>query len=558
MSGRRSQRQCIKQRWLEATPIPPTARHRFSVVLALVYDTRLMNSEILGEMQDAAIPGTKRMRLLLSFLVLTAGCASLEPVDLPPEYAAPPAHSELWDSLDADAAGSWHVLLNDGPTALDWRLRAIDSASHSIDFQTFLWHFDQSGAAVLDHVLQAADRGVHVRILVDDTFLVHEDELLLAVADHPKIEYRVFNPFQRRSGSLATRQLLNLAEFRRLDHRMHNKAMVVDNQVAIVGGRNIADEYFGLDEEANFRDLELLLGGSVVQEISAAFDRYWNDHWSIPIETISHAKAAAEQLSEARDGGAALLHVHQEETPEELIRIWRQVIDGADMGRALLFVDDPPDRNPRNRDEAPVQVANELVRIFDEAESEILIVSAYLIPTPHLEGAIERALNRGVQVRILTNSIGSNNHLTAHSAYRNHIRNLLEDGAELHEVRTDAEDRARYMQTPVGQKKLGLHAKALVIDDDRVFVGSANLDPRSLRINTEMGFMILSEAFNRSVREAIEGDLARKNAWHLELQEDGRVFWVGDDRTLESQPATSFMQRIEDWFFSHLPIEDEL
>jgi putative cardiolipin synthase len=498
------------------------------------------------------------MRLLPVLLALSAGCTSLQPVDLPPEHTAPPAHSQLWDTLDVDANGSWHVLLNDGATALDWRLRAIDSASDSIEFQTFLWHFDQTGAAVLDHVLRAADRGVHVRILVDDTFLVHEDELLLAIADHPKIEYRVFNPFKRRSGGLATRQLLNLAEFRRLDHRMHNKAMVIDNRVAVVGGRNIADEYFGLDAEANFRDLELLLGGSIVQEISAAFDRYWNDRWSIPIGTISHAQPKAETLAEARDENVVSLHVHQEESVEELILKWREVIERADRGPALLFVDDPPEDNPRNRDEAPVQVANELIRMFDEAESEIVIVSAYLIPTPDLEGAIERALKRGVRVRILTNSIGSNNHLTAHSAYRNHIKGLLEDGAELHEVRVDAEDRADYMLTPVGQKQLALHAKALVIDDDRVFVGSTNLDPRSLRINTEMGFLIRSEAFNRSVREAIEGDLSTANAWQLELQEDGRVFWVGDDRTLESQPATSFMQRIEDWFFSHLPIEGKL
>ena len=117
---------------------------------------------------------------------------------------------------------------------------------------------------------------------------MHEDKLLLALAEHPNIEYRIFNPFKRRSGGMATRQLLNLGEFRRLDHRMHNKAMVIDNQVAIVGGRNIADEYFGLDENANFRDLELILGGNIVRDISTAFDNYWNDRWSFPIETIAH------------------------------------------------------------------------------------------------------------------------------------------------------------------------------------------------------------------------------------------------------------------------------
>ena len=491
-------------------------------------------------------------------LLLGAGCSSLKSIELPPEYTAPPAHTVIWDAIDATATEDWHVLLNDGPTALDWRLRAIDSASDSIDFQTFLWFFDTTGAMVLDHIVRAADRGVTVRILVDDTFLVHEGEMLLALAEHPNIEYRVFNPFSRRSGGVATRQLLNLAEFRRLDHRMHNKAMVVDNQVAIVGGRNIADEYFGLDDAANFRDLELLLGGSVVQEVSTVFDRYWNDRWSFPIEMLSHKKASVEQLAEARRTTDASLHLHTEQSTEELIASWIEVVEGADTGKAILYADKPPEDNPKNREEAPIQVANELVTLFDSAQSEILIVSAYLIPTPHLEGAVERALDRGVRVRILTNSIGSNNHLSAHSAYRNHINTLLESGAELHEVRTDARDRDRYMLTPLGSKKLALHAKALIIDNDKVFVGSANLDPRSLRINTEMGFLVVSDQFNQKVRKALEGDFLTANAWRLELQEGGRVYWVADDHTLESQPATSFMQRIEDWFFSHLPIEGEL
>jgi putative cardiolipin synthase len=500
----------------------------------------------------------RRPHFLVLPVLLVVGCSSLKPIESTPEYTPPPAHTQIWTAVGSAVAEDWHVLLNDGATALDWRLRTIDAASDSIDFQTFLWEFDTVGAMVTDHIVQAADRGVRVRILIDDSFLFHEDELLLALAEHPNIEYRVFNPFKRRSGGLATRQLLNATELGRLDHRMHNKSMVVDNQVAIVGGRNIGDEYFGLDDTANFRDVELLLGGHIVQKVSVAFDNYWNNHWSFPIETLSHKKASAEQLAEARRVTDLSTHLHAEASSEELAAIWLDVTEGADTGDATLYVDDPPVDNPKNREEAPIQVASELVELFDGAESEILIVSAYLIPTPHLEGAIERALDRGVRVRILTNSIGSNNHLTAHSAYRNHIDTLLEYGAELHEVRTDARDRDRYMLTPIGSKKLALHAKALIIDFDKVFVGSANLDPRSLRINTEMGFLVVSEEFNQRMRSAFEGDFSTANAWRLELQEDHSVFWVADDQTLESQPATSFMQRIEDWFFSNLPIEGEL
>ena len=499
-----------------------------------------------------------RASLVALLALLAAGCTNLQPLELEPEFTEGPAHNVIWDAVTPAAPDDWHVLLNDGPTALDWRLRAIDSATESIDLQTFLWHFDTVGAMVLDHVIRAADRGVTVRILVDDTFLVHEDELLLALVEHPNIEYRVFNPFKRRSGGMATRQLLNLGEFRRLDHRMHNKALVVDNQVAIVGGRNIADEYFGLDEAANFRDLELIIGGTMVREISGAFDRYWNDRWSFPVEMLSQRMANPEELREARHATETALQLHAEESMDELIDRWLNLVADADTGATVLFVDEPPEDNPRNRDEAPVQVANALGELFDSAEQEIVIVSAYLIPTPHLEGAVERALDRGVRVRILTNSIRSNNHLTAHSAYRNHINTLLESGAELHEVRIDAEQRNRYMLPPVEQKILALHAKALIIDNDQVFVGSANLDPRSLRINTEMGLLVNSERFNRSVRDAVEIDFSSANAWQLELQQDGSVLWVSDGQALDSQPAASFMQRIEDWFFSHLPIEDEL
>ena len=501
---------------------------------------------------------TLRLSSVALLAAISFGCTSLESVDLEPEYTSAPAQAAIWDAVGSVAAADWHVLLNDGPTALDWRLRAIDSAVDSIDLQTFLWHFDTAGSMVLDHVLRAADRGVTVRILVDDTFLVHEDQVLLAFAEHPNIEYRIFNPFKRRSGGFATRQLLNIAEFRRLDHRMHNKSMIVDNRVAIVGGRNLADEYFGLDESANFRDLELILGGTIVEKISGAFDDYWNDRWSFPIEIISHEKASAKQLAEARKISSSSSHLHPEESSEELATRWLGLVDGADSGETVLFVDAPPDRNPKNRDEAPIQVANALRDVFDKAEAEIVIVSAYLIPTPQLEGAVKGALDRGVRVRILTNSIRSNNHLTAHSAYRKHINTLLESGAELHEVRIDAKQRDRYMLQPVERKMLALHAKALIIDHDRVFVGSANLDPRSLRINTEMGLLVRSEAFNRSVRSAVDADFSSANSWRLDLRRNGEIYWVSDDETRNTQPAASFMQRVEDWFFAHMPIEGEM
>jgi putative cardiolipin synthase len=499
-----------------------------------------------------------RTLLIVFWSALVVGCATLQPVSLPPERAHTPAQNDLWKELAAASPGDWYVLLNDGPGALDWRLRAIDSATDSIDLQTFLWGFDTSGALILDHLVAAADRGVLVRLLIDDTFLLAEDSVLLALHRHANIEYRVFNPHKRRANGFATRQILNLTEFHRLDHRMHNKAMVIDNQVAIVGGRNLADEYFGLHDGANFRDIELIAGGAIVRDVSRSFDDYWNDPWSVPIDQLSQLEPSPLDLEALRKIKDSSVPIHREETMQERASKWRQLVASAAKGHGTLFADRPPDRDLGDGIYAPTRLANELVDLFDAAREEILIVSAYLIPTPVLEGAVARAVARGVRVRILTNSIRSNNHLSAHSAYRNHIQELLNGGAELHEVRIDARDRDFYMITPIGQKALALHAKALVIDGDKVFVGSANLDPRSLRINSEMALLVEGKELNERLREVLMRDFSLANAWHLQLDEDGRVIWVSDHTTLTAQPAATFMQRIEDWFFALLPLEDEL
>lgn len=502
---------------------------------------------------------TLRTSLIVLLATLMAACSVLSPVELEPEYTPPAAEAPLWKTLQQANPGDWLYLLNDGSSALTWRLRAIDSATESIDLQTFLWTFDTVGSLVLNRLVRAADRGVQIRILVDDSFLIGEDNLLEALQEHRNIEYRVFNPYRRRANSFFTREVLNLGEYHRLDHRMHNKSMIVDSRIAIVGGRNLADEYFGLDETGNFRDMELLVGGTPVPELASTFDSYWNNHWSIPIELLTKAKASVAALDQARHVLAAGTYSGLAyEDADTRMSAWVELVTAAVEGHVELYADEPPVKNPADQASAPVQVANEIVELFDGAKKEIVIISAYLIPTVELEDAIERAAARGVRVRILTNSIRSNNHVTAHSAYRKHIGELLESGAEMHEVRIDAEDRDLYMLTPVEEKMLALHAKVLVIDDDTVFIGSANLDPRSLRINTEMGLLVRSEALNAEVRQAVTGDFDLNNAWHLELGDDGHVYWVSAEERLDSQPAASFMQRVEDWFFAHLPIENEL
>ena len=201
--------------------------------------------------------------------------------------------------------------------------------------------------------------------------------------------------------------------------------------------------------------------------------------------------------SEALDLDAGYRHLEQ--TADERHAAWMALARSAHTGTARLLLDEPPPENPANQAEAPVQVGNQLIQAIDAANEEVWLISAYLIPTDALEAAIQRAEQRGVQVRILTNSIGSNNHLTAHSAYRKHVKRLLEMGVDVHELREDAEDRDLYIVSPVEDKSLCLHAKLIIFDHDRVFLGSANLDPRSMRINTEMGLLVESESLNSGI-----------------------------------------------------------
>jgi putative cardiolipin synthase len=494
-------------------------------------------------------------RLLIVFTTLLAACPSARPATEPVQ-ATPTPQADPWRSLDAKTPGDRFQLLNRSDEALDWRLRAIDSASVSIDLQTFLWKPDTAGIAILSRMLAAADRGVRVRILLDDSFTVGEGDTIAAIATHPNVEFRIYNPFAHRLDDFALRQVANLADFARIDHRMHNKVMIADGRAAIVGGRNLADEYFGLHPGANFRDLELLALGPIVGQLSRLFDRYWSSPWAFPAGEVVGTPATGKGLDHLRAQFDQRAKVRPAESAQARVAAWTDLADSAIPGTATVVADEPAEVDPAR--ETPNQLARALVAQIDQADTELVLVSAYLVPTPELAEALRRAEARGVQVRILTNSLRSNNHTAAHSAYRGFIRALLGYGVDLHEVRALARDRSLYMVPPVDDKRLGLHAKAVLFDDDLSFVGSANLDPRSLNINTEMGLLVRSRELSRQIRHALGVDFEKRNAWHLEQTPGGRVRWVGDDQVLSEQPAESPLQRIEDWFFSTLPIRDKM
>jgi len=303
--------------------------------------------------------------------------------------------------------------------------------------------------------------------------------------------------------------------------------------------------------------MELLVGGEAVAKLTFAFDDFWNGPWSFPIEQVmaqGDDRAAPAPMIERKTGDLA----YSVQSPGLRSASWASLAETAHGGSSLLLLDKPPQENPADIGELPTQLGEQLLAVIAAAQSEVWLISAYLIPTETLEAAIRDALQRGVRVRILTNSIRSNNHLTAHSAYRNHVQTLLNDGAEVHELRYDAQDRGSYIASPLEDKVLRLHAKIMLVDENLAFIGSSNLDPRSLRLNTEMGLLIDSASLNSQLRELLEPDFSPANAWRLEINGQGQLTWNDDRETLIHQPTHSYMLRLEDWFLSHLPLEGEM
>ena len=503
---------------------------------------------------------SKLCSIILLLLIFTvAGCDKpAQFQDLPQESALVASQAEFWNDISAIQSEDWFHLLNVGDEALAWRLRMIDSARVSIDLETFLWKPDVSGLQIVRHVLAAADRGVKVRFLLDDSFTMHEGFALHALDEHPNISFRLYNPFHNRSDSALWRELFSLGEFARTNHRMHNKALVIDGRAALIGGRNLADEYFGMNDELNFRDMEVITAGSNVPQVVVHFDAFWNSGWAIPLDEVFTVPVLAPDLQEYRAQLAEDTQPLSLPSSLELEQAWQAIAMDAFSGRAEFFFDQPASDDPAEPDEMPDQLAGELQRIINSAKTEVILVSAYLVPTPELEKVVERIEARGVKVRILTNSLQSNNHLAAHAAYQKHVSRLIDHGADLHEVRITAADRDLYMQQPVADKELGLHAKLLLIDNDIAFIGSANLDPRSLKINTEVGLIIESEELNSALRQRLMIDFDPRNAWHVQRSEEGGLIWVGDDQVLQNQPSNSSIQRLENWFIGLLPIDGQM
>jgi putative cardiolipin synthase len=483
---------------------------------------------------------------------LVAGCASPGP---PPPVAEPraalaprgdSAFAPTAQALKAEhgAHTSGFLLLPEPGEALDWRLAAIDAARHSLDLQYYVWFGDGVGQLLMSHVIAAADRGVKVRILFDDlNTLLHDmthvelrDAALTRIARHPNIEIRVFNAWRERG--LLGRAAESLWDFERLNRRMHNKQMVADNHVAILGGRNIGDEYFGMHREFNFEDLDVLGIGPVARQASAVFDRYWNSAWVRPIPVTAAATPDITHPDRLLPL-AAPLHTQRSagQGAARLTRLGALLLPGTSRVHA-----DSPSRAPGARNRMP-EAFRALLRA---AAREVLIVNAYVIPDEALIDDLRALHQRGVTVRLLTNSLASHDVPAVNSHYEVWRERLLHAGVALHELRADI--------APQGSV-LGLHTKAMVIDRQLSFIGSMNLDPRSELLNAEMGIAIDSAPLAQALAARIERDLGAQRSWRVAQDAQGHLSWTSDAGTLSRQPARSLWQRIENLLFKLLPAD---
>jgi putative cardiolipin synthase len=507
------------------------------------------------------------LRASLALLVLlVAGCATL-PEHLPqgpPGHALPPQPggplADLENTLAPQLTGNksaWH-LLDANDDALRWRLALIDSAEHTLDLQYYFWWQDDVGELVMKHVIDAADRGVKVRILLDDLSTALKNDRTLGVRDwqiatvnaHPNIELRLFNAF--RSRSLPGRGIDFLRRMEVMNQRMHNKMLVADNRTVILGGRNIGDEYFGFNVEFNFHDLDALGIGPAARQSSTVFDHYWNSDWVVPVSALQlHAtrrdlRARRPTMLASLNGSPVVADfpLNRADWSDALAALAKSVY----IGPSRVVADVPAPGMVRHRTPEAMR------KLMASAQHELLITNAYVIPDKEDIALFRELTMHGVKIRLLTNSLASQDVPAVNAHYKRWREPLIEAGVQLFEWRADAAVRAEVADAlPIKAEFGGLHVKAMVIDRRQVFIGSMNLDPRSEELNSEMGVAVDSPALAEATAALIERDMQPQNAWAVTRNSWGALRWTAGGKVLTRQPARSFWQRTQDIFFMLFP-----
>ena len=503
----------------------------------------------------------RHLPCLIAILALLAACSSPqlreEIVREQPTYASAPAEhgplaelARFYEMMHGPEYSGFR-LLDASYDSLQWRLALIDSAVSSLDIQTYLWYPDHSGKLVLQRAVQAANRGVRVRLVVDDLLTIGQDQLLFELDRRPNIEVRLFNPWGNRS--VLSRGGEMVAQFERLNTRMHDKLLIADGRAAVVGGRNIGDHYFGLSSDYNFHDLDLLGFGEIAEQSNEMFDHFWNSEWVVSADNLlqdpdpDFVPERWAQLLEANAAAPELepFGVEPRDWAENIAALRAELHPGT----SVLIYDTTAEEGVEQ------SVAGEMWNLMGQAEEELLITNAYIIPGEKGIDFARSLTERGVDVRILTNSLASHDVPAVNSHYKDWRDDYILAGAELYEMRADAAIRSLIEVPPVQGEFVGLHTKAFVVDREHVFIGSMNFDPRSFNINTEAGAFVTSEGLAADLARVMDRDMQPENAWQVLLDESGKPYWINSDETVYKQPARGASQRIMDKIFKIFPKE---
>jgi putative cardiolipin synthase len=451
--------------------------------------------------------------------------------------------------------------IGDGIDALSARLLMAEDAERSIDAQYYLLKPGVTGEAFLDALLKAADRGVRVRLLLDDMFTSGYDAGMAGLDSHPNFEIRIFNPFASRSARFWD----GITNFSRINRRMHNKSFTIDNQVTLIGGRNIADEYFGAHEDAKFGDLDVIGVGPVVQDVSAMFDEYWNHERAAPVAAFAKMP----------DDPAAELEQVRVELSDSMENIRNSKYAAAVEDKILEMIEndssqlswapytlavDSPDKNIKSKAKEADSITTPLIDSILSAKKELIIMSPYFVPRKSGIEALSKIQASGVDVTIITNSLAANNQASVHGGYAPSRKPLLKSGIRLFEVRADASVSGSELVATSGAKAT-LHTKAFAVDRKEIFIGSFNFDPRSANINTELGVIIRSSEISEWFASSIDEKL-QSGTFEVFLNDKGKLRWRGynngEEVILDKEPQTTWGQRFSAGFMRILPIRGQL
>ena len=449
-------------------------------------------------------------------------------------------------------------ILEKGEESLIGRAWLSQHATKSIDVQYFIWSTDNIGILAAQALLNAAERGVRVRVLVDDFLIDAEDRTLLLLSAHPNAEIRIYNPNITVGMSLWEKVKNVFTDFRAINQRMHDKTAIFDGVAGITGGRNMADEYFDFNHEYNFRDRDILLIGVAVEQMSENFEEFWKSEYAVPVEQVladGLEEISADDVAERSAQLKAYAADPRNFAPEvrNAIESTSQYFPGllqAMVWGDMTFISDIPGKNAGDEGlGGSGESTRELIAALEKAEQSVLIQSPYLVMP---EGGIEflsALVDRGVRVRISTNSLASTDNLQAFSGYASQREELLEAGVELYEFKPRPAMREelidRYPSLADKDPVFAVHAKSLVIDDKVVYIGTFNLDPRSANLNTEVGVLAENEELARQLEASIERDIKPENSWQT---------------TAEFNPddEVSRGKRMQVWFYQLMPIEPVL